>query len=333
MKAKKKKQHYVPQLHLERFTIDGVQLYVYDKFNKKSYLANKRDIAEENYFYNIPEELIPQEFADKGIHPEIYENLLSNLEGKHKKAIDDLLKMPTDQTLNKELRGLLRYFLAVQILRTRDSRNLIVQIQTKFMQSLAAKMVELNFPEDTYLTPIITMKHEAIAHLKVILNPEFVGPIGEMLGNHIWLIGLNQTGKPLYTSDTPIVKNHYIQHKYMMGWEGPGVEIVFPLSPNYALILLDRVFFNEYQEIDGRWVGLTETQVEHFNKLQVIHSHRQVYSFTNDFDLVEKICQERPEVCSPEDGRVEVNIYDKESDEPDKIKKDLELIVKPREYK
>jgi len=49
------KQHYVPQLHLERFTTNGEKLYVYDKFSKKSLPANKRDIAEENYFYNISE--------------------------------------------------------------------------------------------------------------------------------------------------------------------------------------------------------------------------------------------------------------------------------------
>lgn len=80
------------------------------------------------------------------------------------------------------------------------------------------------------------------------------------------------------------------------------------------------------------WVQLTEEQIEHFNGLQVTHIYRQVYSSTNDFTLVEKICQERPNVCSPEDNRVEINIYDKESDEPGKIKKDLEVFIKPRGY-
>jgi hypothetical protein len=329
----KKKQHYVPQLHLERFTFDGERLYVYDKFNKKFYVANKRDVAEENFFYNIPAELITQEFADRGIYPQIYEDLLSTMEGKHKKAINDLLKMRADRILNGDLRILLAYFLAVQILRTRDSRNLIIQLQTKFMQSLADEVIKLNFPDDTDLTPIVKMKHEVIAHLKVILNPEFVGPISDMLSKHIWLIGLNETGHPLYTSDTPIVKRHYVEHKYMTGWEGPGVEIVYPVSPNHALILLDRIYFENYEEHDGLWVGITEAQVEYFNTLQAIHSYRQVYSSTNNFDLVEKICQEQPEVCSPDDKRVEVNTYDKESDELGKIKKDVEVLVKSRSYR
>ena len=82
----KKKQHYVPQLHLERFTTDGERLYVYDKFSKKTFISNKRDVAEENFFYNIPRELITQELADQGIHPKIYEDMLSNLEGKQKKG-------------------------------------------------------------------------------------------------------------------------------------------------------------------------------------------------------------------------------------------------------
>lgn len=328
----KKKQHYVPQLHLERFTTDGERLHVYDKFAKKSFMANKRDVAEENYFYNIPRELITQELENQGIHTQIYEDMLANMEGKQKKAIDDLLKMPTDQILDNGLKGLLCYFLAVQILRTRDSRNLIIQMQTMLMQALADKTVELNFPDDKDLTPIVKMTHEVIAHLKIILNPEFVGPFAEILNKHIWLIGHNETGKPLYTSDTPIVKHHHIKNKLLTGWDVPGVEIVYPISPTHALILLDWAYFYEYREMSGIWVQLTEERVEHFNRLQVIHSYRQVYSSTIDFALAEKICQERPDVCSPEDNRVEVNIRDKESDEPGKIKKDLELFIKPREY-
>lgn len=266
-----------------------------------------------------------------GIYPQIIEDIFSRLEGKYQKALKDLLNSPQDQKLDEELKGLFCYFLAIQILRTRDTRNLVTQMQTKFLQALINDSMKLNFPEHTHLTPKVEMKYEVIAHLKVILNPEIVGPICEMLGNHLWLIGLNETGKPLYTSDTPIVKHHHLKHKYAAGWEGPGVEIVFPISPNHALILLERTVFEDHQEIDGRWVRLNETQVEHFNRLQVIHSHRQIYSSTDDFELVETVSREKPEVFLPNDDRVTVNLYDKESDEPGKIKKDLELLINPRD--
>jgi hypothetical protein len=41
----KKKQHFVPQLHLVLFTFDGERLHVYDKFKQKAFIRNKRDVA------------------------------------------------------------------------------------------------------------------------------------------------------------------------------------------------------------------------------------------------------------------------------------------------
>ncbi len=77
----KKKQHFVPQLHLTRFTYDGERIYVYDRFNQNSSTTNKRDIAEENAFYNIPDELITTDFANLRIYPQMVEDLLAGIEG------------------------------------------------------------------------------------------------------------------------------------------------------------------------------------------------------------------------------------------------------------
>lgn len=327
----KKKQHYVPQLHLRRFTFDGEHLHVYDKFNRKAFVTSTRDVAEENAFYNIPEQLITSDFEEVGIYPQMVEDILSRLEGKYQAALKQLLDTPQDGSLDEDVKGAMVYFLALQILRTRDMRNLATEMQTKFLQSIVDDLTKLNFPEHAHLTPRVEMQHEVIAHLKLILDPTIMGPICEMLGSHVWLVGLNETGTPLITSDTPIVKRNHIKHKYASGWAGPGVEIVFPISPDHALILLERSFFIDHVEHDGRWVRLTESDIQRFNELQVISSHRQIYSSTADFSLVEKMCDERPELCSPRDDRVTINLYDKDSDEPGTIKKDLELLIKTRE--
>lgn len=51
---KKKKQHYVPQCYLETWAIKGThQVYVYDKQKKESRKNNIKDVASENYFYDI----------------------------------------------------------------------------------------------------------------------------------------------------------------------------------------------------------------------------------------------------------------------------------------
>jgi hypothetical protein len=210
-------------------------------------------------------------------------------------------------------------------------RNLAKETQTKFLQSLVDDMTKLNFPEHAHLSPRVEMKHDVVSHLKLMFDPRIVAPICGVLGVKIWLIGLNKTGTPLYTSDTPIVKANHVKHKYAAGWDGPGVEIIFPITPNHALILLDRQLFADNLPNDGRWVALTDADIVRFNELQVISSHRQVFSSTGDFALVEALCKQRPDLCSPRQDRVTINLHDKPSDEPGKIKKDLELTIAARE--
>ena len=327
---KVKKEHYVPQSYLERFAKKGKKLFVYDKYVQRIRPANIRDVAEEKYFYDIPEHLITEEFARRGIHPQIIEKILGNIEAKFKRAIDDVLACPIDQPLDKGLRGAMCYFLAIQLLRTRDVRNVAMEMQKKFLQTLVDDLVKINFPEHTNLTPRVELKHESLMHIKLILDPNIVGPFADILHNHIWLLGVNKSSKPLYTSDTPIVRHHWVEGKYLTGWDAPGIEIVFPLNPYHILILRERTFFNEEEQYDGLKVDLNSNHVEHYNRLQVIHSHRQIYSLSDDFDLAKKVCKEKPEVCQLDSNRVEINLSEMRRNESGELKKDIEIIFKPR---
>src|SRR5215510_15069445 len=129
---RKKKQHFVPQLHLTRFTYDGELLHVFDKFTCKSFIQNKRDVAHENAFYNIPVELINSELGKHGVYPQVIEDLLSGLEGRYQKALLRLLDTPRGGIIDDSVKGEMCYFLALQILRTRDTRNLVREMQRTF---------------------------------------------------------------------------------------------------------------------------------------------------------------------------------------------------------
>src|SRR5258708_35299793 len=48
----------------------------------------------------------------------------------------------------------------------------------------------------------------------------------------------------------------------------PGVEIVFPITPRHALILLERQMFSKYLKMDGRWVEMEDNDVDHCNEVQ-----------------------------------------------------------------
>jgi len=111
-----KNHHYVPQSYLKRFAIpvdkpdeasDKRQIHVFDKFTKRSFLTNVRNVASETYFHDIPEdnlakllEWVQQEYRDaediqnivdavKGLGT--IEERLSRVEGQFVTMVDDLV--------------------------------------------------------------------------------------------------------------------------------------------------------------------------------------------------------------------------------------------------
>lgn len=65
-KERKKKQHYVPIFYLKNFSIvknGEYYIYCFEKASSKKFKVNIKEIACENYFYEISEN-VPQELED-----------------------------------------------------------------------------------------------------------------------------------------------------------------------------------------------------------------------------------------------------------------------------
>lgn len=107
-----KNHHYVPQSYLRRFSTDGSQIYVFDKFKQHQFVTNIKNVASETHFYNLSEEQIvelieeirkrPTEFAsDDEIQEAIQfikalgsvEQQLSIIEGQLDKKLGDLIAL------------------------------------------------------------------------------------------------------------------------------------------------------------------------------------------------------------------------------------------------
>lgn len=104
--AAPKNHHYVPQSYLRRFSSDGTQVHVFDKFTRRSFVTNVKNVASETYFHDVPEEhlaklieWVQQKFKDSEDLPHIVdavkglgtvEERLSQIEGQFMTVIDDL---------------------------------------------------------------------------------------------------------------------------------------------------------------------------------------------------------------------------------------------------
>jgi len=260
-----KNQHYVPQSYLSRFAIDG-KICAYDKFKKgeRTYRTNLRNVASESHFYDIPAEVIPPEMV---IDSQFLEKMYSKMEGDAKVELDCFIKRIecynsfdriTDWFLNIPLVRLivvhlsprlvrygriierqkqeLAFHMTQQILRTRDYRNLTSELEERTTQAVLNMVLRMR--NVTTQKDAVQVRHsdtqKKMRHIQLLIDPEVGKGIFECLTNHIWMIGVNFSSQPLFTSDNPIVRHAHQSHPFKsnFGYCSPGIEIVYPLTPS-----------------------------------------------------------------------------------------------------
>lgn len=300
-----KRQHYVPRSYLTRFTSNGDSLYVFDKIQQKTFQANITNIALEKHFYDIPED----KAALISMDPQIVEKLLASIEGEFSLAIEALLKAVSKRkkrVVKRKQKQAMAYFLTIQLLRTRDHRDLIAESLEKMGEALLLKtpaysLDDFQVEADEEWVTLFQSQFMFSPHTREI----FIGALCQ----HIWFVGVNDTEQPFYTSDNPVVRRgHYHDPcRNFSGLASPGIEIALPLSPRCILVLCERTAFRHYRKLDCKSVSLNSENVSYYNSLQISQSHRQIYCSSEEFDLAKRICNEHPEICVANRDRLQVN--------------------------
>jgi uncharacterized protein DUF4238 len=307
------RQHTVPQCYLRRFCREGERLFAFDKTTRKSFPTNVADIAVQRYFYDLPEDHLKKACPGQNIDVQIVEKSFMQMEGRSKALFDELLDAANRHgVIPRLLRLHLAPYIIFQWLRTRLARDHRLELMIKTREALvnaylekknpeAAKIVEIKVEFDRTLLPLV--------QAQTFFNEARVAELAAIIDRHIWFIGLNKTIQPYYTSDHPVVKKANREHpgRSFTGLRSPGIEIAFPLSSKHLLVMLERSHFQKVEELDGRAVPMNAFGVEHFNALQVMKCHRQVYCEAEQFEQAEGVCRRYPEACSPERSTVEVS--------------------------
>jgi hypothetical protein len=138
---------------------------------------------------------------------------------------------------------------------------------------------------------------ESLEQAKFMLDPVLLTRSYLALIEHIWIVGINKTKQPLYTSDTPVVGRPH--QSTLAGFDSEGIEICFPLTPKCVLNLLERNHFGNLKRLDGKVRPLNAEQVRYFNHMQVTYSNRQIYSITDDFSHAKDLLDKHPELNDP----------------------------------
>lgn len=333
--ADTKKEHYVPRCYLENFEDTTKHIWVYDKASMDEPRHQLRiNIAFENYFYDIDFNALLSKMDDqqqKIVKEDIkritgiddWEQLTSTvlspkyIEKQYLSPLEDLygpfLKklignsyagnawvMQNCAPLSEEEKLILSVFLAIQIIRTKAYRDTLNQIVEKTYEVLAYKQQMY----DAQALPKECFQVEAnkdfikLQHSSMLMDEGVIFEMAEELAKHIWVVYVNKTDQPFYTSDNPVCT---IPHKFDRfishgGFSSEGVEVVFPLSPNLLLAMYEEKWHSNMYT-DRTFIPLDDkVLVDFYNRAQVINCHRSIYSQKKNFELAKKICTEYPQV-------------------------------------
>lgn len=329
--SKVKNQHYVPQFYLKKFAVNDY-IYVFDKtlgtqLSMKG--TNIKNIASERYFYDLPIDLLPKELQDK-VDIQFVEKSLSKIEADFHQTLNNIISrytLPISESIqsltaiSEDEKLDLSMFLAIQDTRTRDFRNSTLEAEEKGVRELinrfgkkAKPLIEKEFEyfkvgkvgkkkkgkERKFELVIDEQRRKQITqyeHIKHLIDLDYIRELAKILTRHIWLIGVNRSSIPLYTSDNPLVRKSWKREHFFSntGFASEGIEIAFPITPKLLLILCERGFHSYAEIFEQKYVDLQTENVKYYNSLQVFNSNRQIYSINNDFDLALDIFLNHPE--------------------------------------
>lgn len=306
-KEVKKRQHYVPQFYLKRFSVDGQSVFVFDKFQQKVFRTNVYNIANEKYFYDFP----VGDVNGRGEDVQLVENALAQIEGDYSVAIDNILqrvhRKPGGKVLESSRREGMSYFIALQATRTREYRVVQTQLVEKGAEAISRKAGRSQ--QDQYRIQA-NADYVSLQQSLSMFGP-VVQAIAHTLYEHIWLIGINRTEQPLYTSDAPVARRAHKKDPYGIisyaGFGSEGIEIALPITPQYILILCEAKFHRHMADKNDRAIILDNPEfIKYYNSLQVAQSYRQIYCPSDSFDLAKEMCESHPGLCNPNRDRIVV---------------------------
>jgi hypothetical protein len=292
-------EHYVPKAYLDAFTnLDG-QISVFDKVTRRLFLTNPRNVASERKFNDFPQTL-------DSSNPALYQFVEKGLAGIESKGIP-LLRKTVENALSIEIPTLrsprilsskdrtnLAALTALQLARTRKDRELAQKIfsevglellkeaKNDHDREVSAQNLDRTYNEDYIKRQHLEFLFDAASKFAAILESKLI------------YLAVNRTAVPFWTSDYPVVRDSHQGRSSLPvdGLSSPKVKIVYPLSPQVAMIFLDPIWYSHWEGWNGKVKAISKQEVNHFNELQVKQSYRFVFSSSDRMQRAQMVCSE-----------------------------------------
>ena len=143
--AKYRRQHYVPQSYLRRFSEDGSRVNVYDKVVRKSFVSNTRDVAQAPFFNDSFLRDDDQRMPD-GVADDLIERELGRWEERLTEMTEVARSVAEGGGADLDERVSMSICAAIQMVRIPEWRKHLVQLSTEHLEADASRYVEKRMP-------------------------------------------------------------------------------------------------------------------------------------------------------------------------------------------
>ena len=307
------KQHYIPRCYLRRFSDNEKSIYTYDKINAKSYNASLMSVCCEEDLYTLSDKYVKksrEESKGKGkpinnltIEKEHFahdvEPLYKQLLGQIDEIKEDWLSGKEEYRLNYYEKKELALHIATQYLRHPIIGDAEVDNYMRMEQAGAdmAKYIMSTQAGNEALKDLqvkVTCEKPALHARLTYMDYETLTKCTGIMASNYYVFMVSK-GNDFYTSDFPIaVSPHVPEAQYLYsGLVQYGGELMMTLSPNIALSIYDRHYFKDKEKLDGCFVDASDKEVRRYNMMQYFYATRHVFSYKNDFRLIEFIYNTR----------------------------------------
>jgi hypothetical protein len=257
----KKKQHFVPKLYLRNFSIKP-NLKTINLFNVHSCKlirqASLKHQCYKDYFYGRDSEL---------------ENSFEKIEQRSVRVLRQMTETKTLPRQDSDDYQMFLVFVSTLVSRTVYAAQSSQELAKKHNHALhSLQNVKVEPPA---LMPEVNLKDGVRSALAA-----GIGAFSSLLELSARLL-INKTDEPFMTSDNPVVLyNQFLESRKTYGsntgFEVKGIEVLFPLSPDFAFILFDEGAYKSTPK-HKTVIEVTREDVISMNLLQWISANENVY--------------------------------------------------------
>ena len=121
----------------------------------------------------------------------------------------DKKSYPEIEVIPEEKMNQIAAYLVIQILITKDYREILIQIDNR-LATHELKDLTIENELDGYEFKVkLNKNYFSLIHNQALMDEETLNDFTNTLLSHIWIIAINDTDIPFLTSDNPVVKNGY----------------------------------------------------------------------------------------------------------------------------